>query len=365
MKAAVLWELGKPLSIEEVELDPPKAGEVRVKIGAAGICRSDHHYMKSEGSIATPAVLGHEGAGTVVELGEGVTTLNVGDRVILSFVPNCGRCKFCLTNRANLCAAHAATGANMFDGTTRLHQGDTRIHHMGKVACFAQEAVVPESGCVKVPDDFPFPQAAYIGCCVTTGVGGAIFNAGVHPGSAVAVVGCGGVGLNAVMGARLNGATKIIAVDIDDGRLEFAGRFGATHFVNPTHGNPVERIKELTDGAGVDYAFEAFGSSETIETAYHAISRGGTATILGLAPIGDDPVIPGIDLVRNQKSLKGSYYGSARPRVDFDTMVDLYLSGKLDLDSLEGKHYSLDNIMDAYADLEKGVPGRGVITDFS
>ena len=145
MKAAVLWELGKPLSIEEVELDPPKAGEVRIKVGAAGICRSDLHYMKNEGVIATPAVLGHEGAGTVIELGEGVTTLNVGDRVILAFVPNCGRCKHCLTGRANLCDAHFTTGANMFDGTTRLHQGDTRIHHMGKVACFAQEAVVPRA----------------------------------------------------------------------------------------------------------------------------------------------------------------------------------------------------------------------------
>ena len=364
MKAAVLWELGKPLTIEEVELDPPKVGEVRVKIGAAGICRSDLHYMKNEGVIATPAVLGHEGAGTVIELGEGVTTLNVGDRVILAFVPNCGRCKHCLTGRANLCDAHFTTGANMFDGTTRLHQGDTRIHHMGKVACFAQEAVVPESGCIKVPDDFPFPQAAYIGCCVTTGVGSAIYGAKVPAGSSVAVVGCGGVGLNILQGARLSGATKIIAVDTDDGRLEFAGRFGATHFVNPNNGDPVAAIKELTGGLGAEYTFEAFGGAETVETAYKAARRGGTTVVVGIAPIGQDPVINAGELVRFEKTIKGSYYGTARPRVDFDTMVDLYLNGKIDLDTFEGKHYSLDQINDAYDDLERGLPGRGVIVDF-
>ncbi|MCH8940067.1 MAG: alcohol dehydrogenase catalytic domain-containing protein, partial [Chloroflexi bacterium] len=291
MKAAVFRGAGKPLTIEEVELDPPKAGEVRVKIGAAGICRSDLHYMKGEGRILEPAVLGHEGSGTVIELGEGVTTLNVGDRVILSFVPNCGRCKYCLTGRSNMCDAHFSTGPLMFDGTTRLHKGDERIHHMGKVACFAQEAVVPESGCVTIPDNVAFPQAAYIGCCVTTGVGGVIYAAKVTPGSTVAVVGCGGVGLNVLQGARLAGATKIIAVDTDDGKLEFAGQFGATHFVNPINGDPVAAIKELTDGLGADFTFEAFGGAETIETAYNSAKKGGTTVVIGISPIGSDPVI--------------------------------------------------------------------------
>jgi len=364
MKAAVFREVGVPLSIEEVELDPPKAGEVKVKIGAAGICRSDLHFMKGEAAIAMPAVLGHEGAGTVMEIGEGVTTLNPGDRVILSFVPNCGRCKYCLTGRSNMCDAHYATGPLLFDGSTRLHKGEERIHHMGKVACFAQEAVVPESGCITMPDDVPMPQAAYIGCCVTTGVGGAIYAAKVTPGSSVAVVGCGGVGLNVLQGARLSGATTIIAVDTDDGRLEFAGRFGATHFVNPSNGDPVAAIKELTDGLGADYTFEAYGGAETIETAYKSSKKGGATVVIGISPVGQDPVINPVELVRFEKTLKGSFYGSARPRVDFDVMVDLYRSGKIDLDTLEGKHYSLDQINEAYADLERGLPGRGVITEF-
>ena len=197
MKCAVLYEYGQPLSIEDVELDPPKADEVHVKIGAAGICRSDLHFMKGEAHINLPAVLGHEGSGTVLNVGKGVTRVKPGDRVILSFVPNCGRCHYCLTGRANLCDTHAATSGTLFDGTTRLHRGDQRITHMGKVACFAQEAVVPETGCIPVDDDFPFGVAALIGCCVTTGIGAAIFNARIAPGSAVAVVGAGGWGCGA------------------------------------------------------------------------------------------------------------------------------------------------------------------------
>ena len=364
MKAAVLYEYGQPLSVEEVDLDPPKAHEVHVKVGAAGICRSDLHFMKGEARLDLPAVLGHEGSGTVLDVGEGVTSVKQGDRVIMSFVPNCGRCHFCLTGRSNLCDLHGATGPYMFDRTTRLHSGDQRIMHMGKVACFAQEVVVPETGCIPVDDDLLFPQAALIGCCVTTGVGAAIFTAKIVPGSAVAVIGAGGVGLNVIQGARLLNASKIIAVDISEGKLEFAMKFGATHSVNPMQQDTVERIREITGGLGADYTFEVFGSSETVATAFKAARKGGTVVVVGLAPLGEMAGIDPSALVRQEKTLKGSYYGSSRPNIDMPTIVELYRSGKIDIDSLVTREYRLEEINQAYEDLERGEVGRGVITQF-
>ena len=364
MKAAVLYDYHQSLSVEEVELDPPKAHEVHVRVGAAGICRSDLHFMHGHQRIQLPAVLGHEGAGTVLDVGEGVTRVAPGDRVILTFVPNCGRCHFCMTGRANLCDAHGATGPAMFDGTTRLHKGGQRLAHMGKVACFAQEAVVPESGCIPVSDDLPLTHAALIGCSVTTGVGAAVFTAGVRPGSAVAVVGAGGVGLNVIQGARLMGATTVIAVDIQESKLEFAAMFGATHTVNPTVQDPVESVRRITDGLGADYTFEVFGSTETVEVAFEAARKGGDVVVVGLAPVGETAAIPASDLARQEKTIKGCYYGSARPHVDMPTMVDLYRSGKINIDDLVARQYDLDDINKAYEDLERGEVGRGVITRF-
>ena len=348
MKAAVLHEYGQPLTLEDVELDPPKDHEVKVRIAAAGVCRSDLHFMRGEARINLPAVLGHEGSAVVTEVGEQVTTLSPGDHVILSFVPNCGHCYFCTTGRTNLCDTHAATSGTLFDGTTRLHRGEQRITHMGKVACFAQEAVVPDTGCIPIAADFPMAQAALIGCSATTGVGAVIFNAKVEPGSTVAVIGCGGVGLNVIQGARLVNAGKIIAVDIDEGKLEFAMRFGATHTVNPTQQDAVRQIKEITGGLGADYSFEVFGSSATVTTAYNAARKGGTVVIVGLAPVGDEASIDPVSLVRQEKTIKGCYYGSSRPSVDMYRIVDLYQSGKLDLDGLVTRHYSLDDINRAY-----------------
>jgi NDMA-dependent alcohol dehydrogenase len=364
LKAAVLREIGKPLVLEEVELDPPKAGEVKVQIRAAGICRSDLHFMHGDAIIPLPAVLGHEGAGEVVAVGDGVTTVKPGDHVILSFVPNCGRCTFCLTGRSNLCEKHALTGPALFDGTTRLHKGDQRISHMGKVACFAEQAVVPETGCIPVPDALPWPQAAFIGCCVTTGVGAVVYAANVTAGSSVAVIGCGGVGLNVIQGARLQNAGTIIAVDVDEARLGFARKFGATHTVNAREKESVDAIRELTDGRGADFTFEAFGSTETVRQVYKAARKGGTAVIVGLAPVGAEAGIDAMELVRMEKVLKGSYYGSARPTIDMPAMVDHYFAGRLDLDLLVGKEYALDEINEAYEDLERGLPGRGIITRF-
>ncbi len=361
MKAAVLVETNKPLAIEDVELDPPKAHEVRVRIAAAGVCRSDLHFMRGEAIIPTPAVLGHEGSAIVEEIGEGVTRVAPGDHVILAFAPFCGHCRSCLSGRPNTCDTHMATGPNMFDGTRRLHLNGQRLAHMGKVACFAEEAVVPETGCVKIDPAFPLPQAALIGCSVTTGVGAVLFNARVEPGSTVAVVGCGGVGLNVVQGARLAGAGKIIAVDVNDAALEFATKFGATETVNSKDTDAVKAVRDLTDG-GVDYAFEVFGSPETVTLAFDSVRKGGTAVVVGLAPVGEVAGIDPVALVRMEKTLKGSYYGTSRPALDFYRMVDLYGSGQIDVDGLITRTYKLDQINEAYEELDRGVVGRGVIT---
>lgn len=361
MKAAVLYEYKKPLVIEDVDLDEPRTGEVLVKIGAAGICRSDRHFMHGDARIKLPAVLGHEGAGTVKQVGPGVTLVKPGDRVILSFVPACGRCKSCLEGHSNLCDTHMATSGTLFDGTCRLHKGDQYITHMGKVACFAEYAVVPETGCIPVSESLPMDKAAMIGCCVTTGVGAALFSAKVQPGSTVAVVGCGGVGLNVIMGAALVNAAKIIAVDIRESQLEFAMKFGATHSVNARDEDPAKRVREITDGFGADYTFEVFGSAETVKTAYEMCRKSGTVTVVGIAPMGAEAGINAVDLVRNEKTIRGTYYGSAHSRTDMPTMVELYRSGKLNLDDLVVRHYTLDQINQAYADMDRGEVGRGAI----
>ena len=361
VKAAVLWEVGQPLDIREVDLDEPKAGEVLVKVGSAGICRSDRHFMHGDAPIAIPVVLGHEGAGTVVQTGPGVTLASEGDQVILSFVPACGRCRSCLEGYSNLCDLHGATGANMLDGTTRLHADGRDIHHMGKVACFAEYAVLPETGVVPVASPVPMDKAAMIGCSVTTGVGAALYSAEIKAGSTVAVIGCGGVGLNVIMGAALASAGQIIAVDIREAQLEFAMRFGATHTVNAADQDPVAQVKELTGGRGADYTFEVFGSADTTKAAYDMAAKRGIVTVVGIAPWGQEAGINAVDLVRNEKTLRGSYYGSARSRTDMPVMVDLYQSGKLNLDDLVVRHYTLDQINEAYADLDRGEIGRGAI----
>jgi Zn-dependent alcohol dehydrogenase len=361
MKAAVLRQVGSPLTLEDVELDAPKADEVRVRIAAAGVCRSDLHFMRGHAAMKMPAVLGHEGSAVVEVVGEHVTRVKPGDHVILSFAPHCGHCVSCLSGHANLCDRHMATGGTMFDGTVRLHSGSEDIAHMGKVACFAEQAVVPETGCIPIAEDFPLDQAALIGCCVTTGVGAVLNSARVNPGSTVAVIGAGGVGLNVAQGARLAGAARVIVVDVNDAALEFAGRFGATDMVNPTHENALQRIRDLTGGAGVDYAFEVFGSAETITMALDATKKGGTAVVIGLTAMGEETGIDALQLVRQEKTLKGSYYGSAAPAVDMHRTVDLTTTGKIDVGGLITRRYRLDEINDAYEELARGAVGRGII----
>ena len=362
MRAAVLYETNQPLVIKQVEIDPPQAYEVKVKIAAAGVCRSDLHFMKGEAIINTPAVLGHEGSGIVMEIGENVTTVAPGDHVILSFAPYCGRCESCLTGHPNTCDTHQKSSGKMFDGTSRIHVEGQDLTQMGKVGCFAEESILPETGVSKIDSNISLQAAALIGCSVTTGVGTAIYAAGVTSGSTVAVIGCGGVGLNVIQGARVAGATRIIAVDINDAALEFAGKFGATDYVNPRDGDPVKAIRDLTGGLGAEYAFEAFGSSETLTMAFEAVRKHGIAVIAGLSPVGDQAAIDGVMLVRQEKTLKGAYYGASRPAIDFHHMVDMYQSGQLDVDGLITRTYTLDQINQAYEELDRGAVGRGVIT---
>jgi NDMA-dependent alcohol dehydrogenase len=362
IKAAVLYETNQPYAIETVELDPPKRGEVLVKIGAAGICRSDLHFQRGDAVITLPAVLGHEGSGTVEAAGDGVTLVKPGDRVILSFVPNCGHCFYCETGRPNLCDSHARTGGKLFDNTSRLHTlSGQDVAHMGKVACFAEYAVVPESGCIPVASpDIGFAQMALIGCSVTTGVGAALFSAHVGPGDSVAVVGCGGVGLNIIQGARLAGATTIVAIDVKEAALEFASSFGATHTVNPDQEDTIKRVMDITDG-GASYAFEAYGGGATTKMAVDLVRKGGTAVIVGIAPLGDTAAIEPVFITRLEKTIRGSYYGSSRPRQDMPRILDWYQRGLLNIDGLITRRYTLDDINRAYDELDSERVGRGVI----
>jgi NDMA-dependent alcohol dehydrogenase len=359
--AAVLHDVNKPYSIETVELDPPRRGEVLIKVRAAGVCRSDLHFQKGEAPIALPAVLGHEGAGSVEAVGEGVTMVKPGDRVILSFVPNCGHCPSCETGRPYLCDEHARTTGKLFDNTSRLHTlAGQDLAHMGKVACFAEHAVVPEAGCIPAPAGLDFPQMALIGCSVTTGVGAALFNAGVQPGDSVAVIGCGGVGLNVLQGARLAGATTIVAVDVKGAALDFARKFGATHTVNARTEDAIDRVKAIT-GGGAHWAFEAYGSGATTRLAVDMVRKRGTAVIVGIAPIGDDAVIEPVVMTRMEKTIRGCYYGTARPRQDMPRIADWYGRGLLDIDGLVTRRYPLADINRAYEDLDTDAVGRGVI----
>ena len=360
MKAAVLYETNQALEIRELEQEPPKAGEVRVRVGAAGVCASDRHVMKGTSLLPLPVVLGHEAAGTVEEVGEGVVRVKPGDRCILSFVSNCGHCRTCRVGLPNICETNLETGPSQYDGTTRLHDGDTGVYQMGKLGAFAESMVIPQQACQPVPDEVPFPVGALIGCRVTTGVGAVINSPAAAAGMSVAVFGCGGVGLNVIQGARLMGASRIIAVDIYDHKLEFSYRFGATDTVNSREVDPVEAIRDLT-GDGVDMALDSFGAPDVVAGAVKSLRRGGTAISVGLAPVGATAPIDVVDMIRSQKTLVGSYYGSASPHETFKKLVDYYLKGSIDLDSMITRTYSLEQVNEGFDAIAQGEDGVGVI----
>lgn len=355
IKAAVLYEANSPLVVEEVELRGPGPGEVLVRLAASGVCHSDYHVVKGDWTYDLPIILGHEGAGIVEQLGEGVTAVDPGDRVVLSWMPNCGQCTYCITGRPNLCdnPPDVAQASGMW-------KGDLRLNLLAHVASFAEYTVVPESGAIPIREDMPLDRASLLGCGVMTGVGAAINTARVRPGSTVAVFGCGGVGLNVIQGAALAGAGRIIAVDVQDHKLEFARRFGATDGTNASEQDPVEAIKGLTGGEGADYAFEAIGIPLVMEQAFTSVRRGGMAVIVGMPPHGERMCFSA-SLLYGERVLTGSLYGSGNLQVDIPRLVDLYLRGKLDLDTLVARRYALEEVNDAFAAMGSGEVGRGVI----
>jgi S-(hydroxymethyl)glutathione dehydrogenase/alcohol dehydrogenase len=359
MKAVVSLEEGK-YSVEEVTLDPPKAGELKIRIAACGVCHSDLSVINGVLPLPKPIVLGHEGAGYVEEIGEGVTGFEIGDHVVLSFVPACGTCAPCHRLEPQFCTAGAPNGL-MIDQTSRVKLGDTSLGVMQFLGCMAEYAVVPAISAIVIDKSIPLDKAALVGCGVMTGVGAALNTAKVVPGSSVAVFGCGGVGLSVIQGARLAGAKQIIAIDLADNKLEMAKNFGATHTVNGSDGTAVQKCKELTGGEGPDYAFEAVGVPQLMLETHAAVRRGGTAVIVGVGPLTESVPLNALMLSMEGKTLKGSFYGDANVRSDFGRLLDLYQAGKLNLDDMVSNTNSIDDAAQAIQDLENGVNARGVI----
>ncbi|MBI3761262.1 MAG: Zn-dependent alcohol dehydrogenase [Chloroflexi bacterium] len=361
-QAAVFHEVNTPFKIETLDLDAPRAGEVLIKVAAAGVCHSDWHLMTGATKHPVPVVPGHEGAGVVEAAGEGVTRVKPGDHVSLNWAPNCGTCFYCLNDRPSLCSTYVGPiwAGTMMDGTTRLTKNGQAVYHFSALACFADHCVVPQECCVPLSKEVPLTVAALIGCAVTTGVGAALNTAKVRPASSVAVYGAGGVGLSVIMGARLAGASRIIAVDRAEGKLDIAKEFGATD-VLMAGPDAVGAIKKLTEGRGADYVFEAIGLPAVQEQCLDAVRPGGTVVLVGVSPMGSGTNLPGAIITRQEKTVTGSYYGSANTARDFPLYADLYLKGKLDLDRLISKTYPLEQINEAYADMLSGEIARGVI----
>ena len=363
-KAAILFEVGQKLEIREVEVEAPKYGEVLIKMAVGGVCHSDLHVMTGHLTAPVPAILGHEGSGVVAEVGAGVTSLKPGDHVIPMWRLSCGVCEYCSGSRPALCASGTQirmTG-RLLDGTTRFKFEGREIKHFAGVSSFSEYSVIPERAVLKIPNDFPLDKAALLGCGVITGVG-AVFNAArVKPGSSVAVFGTGGVGVNVIQGAAIAGAEIIIAVDILPSKLEFAKRFGATHTINAKETKPVEAVRALTGGRGVDYSFEVIGLPETIRQAYDSLSKRGMAVAVGVAPMTTEVSVPIMSLVYEERILTGSVYGSSRPWIDIPMLINLYRAGKLKLDELLTRQYPFAQINEAYAALERGEVLRSVVT---
>jgi Zn-dependent alcohol dehydrogenase len=360
MKAAVLHGAKTPLEIETVELDGPKRGEVQVRVLATGICHSDLHHILGHREPAFPAILGHEGAGVVEAVGDGVRSVKVGDRVIFSFRPNCGRCAYCVSGTPVLCNGSPGSRRLMSDGTSRVRVGGVPAFVSSRLGTFAERVVCPEEQAIPVDGGIPAEVASLIACCVTTGVCAVTNAAQVPRGATVAVIGCGGVGLNILQGARLVGASRIIAIDILDDKLKHAREFGASDIINSKQSDVIREVRALT-GAGVDFAFEAVGVPRAIEQALDCVRPGGKAVIVGLAPDGEFARINAYKLVSEQKTLMGTAFGDARQREDIPRMVEHYRSKRLDLDRLISRRYCLEEINEGFAALGRGEVKRGVI----
>lgn len=361
-KAAVCREWNKPVSIETVTVESPRRGEVMIQVAACGVCHSDLSATNGTIPLPPPMVLGHEAAGHIVEVGEGVTDLQVGDAVVVSWVAICGRCPSCVQGRPALCDNSQKAAMTLPDGTRRIKDAKGQeLNHMAGVAVMAEYATMPRENVIKIDKDIPLDKAALVGCAVMTGVGAAINTAKVSPGSTVAVLGAGGIGLNVIQGAALAGARQIIAIDMADKKLELAQQFGATQVLNPSRdGDAVMKVMALT-GGGVDYAFECIGMGATIAQAYNMVRKGGTACVVGVSKPTDTVTLGAFMMPFQEKVLTGSMYGSARPSTDFPRLLALYKQNRLKLDELVTATYRIDEVNRAFEDMQGGVNARGVI----
>jgi S-(hydroxymethyl)glutathione dehydrogenase/alcohol dehydrogenase len=366
-RAAVAWKAGSPLTIETVDLEGPRAGEVLVEIKATGVCHTDE-FTRSGGDPEGlfPAILGHEGAGVVLEVGAGVTTVKPGDHVIPLYTPECRQCKSCLSRRTNLCTAIRATQGQglMPDGTSRFSIGGEKIHHYMGCSTFANHTVLPEIAVAKVREDAPFETICYIGCGVTTGVGAVIWTAKVWPGANVVVFGLGGIGLNVIQGAKMAGADKIIGVDLNPAKVEMARRFGMTDYVNPDEvgrDKVVQAIVDLT-GGGADFSFECIGNIATMRQALECCHRGwGESIIIGVAGAGQEIATRPFQLVTG-RVWRGTAFGGARGRTDVPRIVDWYMEGKIAIDPLITHKLPLARINEAFDLMHAGESIRSVVT---
>ena len=358
MRAAVCYEFGKPLVIENIEIDPPQAGEVRVKVVACAICHSDVHKIRGDWGGKLPTVAGHEAAGVVEAVGPGVTLVKPGDHVVISLLRACGRCFFCNQGQPHLCSAEFALTTQ-----SRLHAADgTSIEQGIKVAGFAEYAVVDQSQLVSIPKDMPLDSASLLACGVITGLGAVVNTAKVGPGQSVVVIGVGGVGLNAIQGAALSGADPIIAVDLLDSKLEAARAFGATHAVNGRDSAAVsEKVLSLTGGRGADYVFITVGSPAAVAQGIPLTRRGGTLVLVGIPDDKATHPLPLAQTVWREQRILGSSMGSTRLSTQVPQLVSLYLGGRLKLDELISARYPLEQINEAIASMETGQALRNVI----
>jgi S-(hydroxymethyl)glutathione dehydrogenase/alcohol dehydrogenase len=357
-KAAVLNATFEPVAVETLAVRDPRDGEVLVRLGASGVCHSDLHAITGDLPMPLPVVLGHEGAGVVEAVGPGVQRVKPGDHVVLSWVPFCGACWYCQSGRNYLCEmGHVkAMSAEVF------HRNGTAIGQLAGVGSMAEWTVMPEQACIPIDADIPLDRACLIGCGVMTGVGGVFNTARVQPGESVAVFGAGGVGLNVIQGAVIAGAYPIIAVDLNDRKLELAKQFGATHTVNGGATDPVSAIQGLTDFRGVDYSFEVIGVPEVVQQAFMSVRRGGTAVVVGVPPATAMVSVPGFLLPLSERALVGSLYGSGNMSRDVPRLIGLYRAGRLKLDELITRRYALTQVNDAFQDMKNGEVARGVIT---
>ena len=357
MKAAICHEFGKPLVIEEIVIDVPQAGELKVKLSACAICHSDIHYMEGAWGGTLPAVYGHEAAGVVEEVGDGVTTVAPGDHVIVSLLRSCGQCHFCKRHETYMCEAKFA-----LDSETRLHTKDGKPIFQGlRTSAFAEAVVVEQSQVVPIPADVRFDSASLLACGVITGLGVVVNTAKVELGSSVLIIGTGGVGLNSVQGAVRSGADPIIAVDLSDTKLEAATAFGATHTINSLKQDLWQGVKDITGGYGADYVFITVGSREAIEQGIGLMRRAGTVVIVGMPPTGARVVFEPADIAEDGLRILGSKMGSTQLQTDVPKLIDLYINGELKLDELITNRYPLDEINEAIASVHRAEALRNVI----